>query len=156
MGARSARSLLVGCWPGVGACMGLSKFVIGVGGRFECWRRGSIWFSMDGWGHCGRTDGGIDSWCDVVGVGGSVFASFERGSAGAGAGVLTALVARPAALLSTARPRSAIVPADHHALRRRSRRRTHCFSSSVARLTWTFSRRERKWRYTTLSATPSA
>jgi hypothetical protein len=79
-----------------------------------------------------------------------------RGSAGMGIGVLAVVVLRPAALLRTARPRSAIVPADHHALRRRSSRRTHCFSSSVARLTWTLRRRDRKWRYTTLRATPSA
>jgi hypothetical protein len=69
---------------------------------------------------------------------------------------LTAFVLCPAALLRTARPMSAIVPADHHAFRSRSSRRTHCFSSSEARLMCTFSRRERKCLYTTLSATDRA
>lgn len=112
--------------------------------------------SRDDCGQCDWFGGAKVPLCEAVGVGGSVLVSGCRGSAATVAGVLTAFVVRPAALLRTARPRSAIVPADHHALRRRSRRRTHCFNSSVARLTCTLRRRERKWRYTTLRATPRA
>lgn len=57
--------------------------------------------------------------CVGLGVGGSVLGS------GIGAGVFIAFVPRPAALFNTALPRSAIVPADHHLLRRPSSSVTH-------------------------------
>jgi hypothetical protein len=128
-----ARSLLVGC--------GFSRLDNGV--EDVCWRRGSICVGSMGCegagGHCVGFVFAAEFSCagatelrdDSVGVGGSVLDSGALVStvgmcSVAGAGVFTAVRPLPAALLRTARPRSAMVPAAHHELRSRSSSRTHC------------------------------